>query len=157
LAEDDRSSFAMYVYRTVPLGGPLPRLAVLTQNRIATRLAIRAHPYVCDRADCSVPRVLEALVQADAVTEALTSAVYRSRCRTANRIVSDGDWVKAGSTKEERLLASAFYAANGFARRQSMAARCSIRESVRLAASERGVEEAVACCIEIARLCGMAV
>ena len=48
-------------------------------------------------------------------------------------------------------------ALRGFQVGKSVHGWCSVRESARLAASERGVEEAVACCLEIVRHCGMSV
>src|SRR5262249_53004050 len=54
-----------------------------------------------------------------------------------------------------RLNHTAAMAVGGFPLGKSVYGWCSIRESARLAASVRGVEEAVTCCLEIARRCGM--
>src|SRR4051812_37466339 len=40
--ENDRRSFAMAVFETIPVGGRLPKLSALEQNRVAARVAIRA-------------------------------------------------------------------------------------------------------------------
>jgi hypothetical protein len=151
--EDDRRSFAMNVFRTIPIAGRLPRLRVQAQNRIAGRLAIRAHSYLCDRPDCPLPRSLAELVEAETASALLPEA----RCETLGESV----WRAYGATlsdTEQRILRSAWHVINGFSSgKTSVGAWCSIRESTRLAASERGVGEDVACCVEIARLCGVAV
>ncbi len=64
-------------------------------------------------------------------------------------------WLTANASLEHRLVQSAAMVLRGFEMRKSVHGWCSIRESVRLAASQRGIEEAVSCCLAIARQCGM--
>jgi hypothetical protein len=160
IGEDDRRGFAINVFRTIAVAGPMPRLSPLAQNRIAARLAIRAHAYVCDRPECPVPAALGVLVEASPISQKMIGDALEARCETAGcsalgrRGVS---WLTARSTREQRLMQAAFQVVRGFDTGQSMGGWCSIRESVRMAASERGAAEAVACCVLIARLCGMAV
>jgi hypothetical protein len=157
--EDDRRSLAITLFRTIPVAGPVPRLSAAEQNRIATRLAIRAHAYACPHADCPVPRMLAELLEAARVTRAMASAALRVRCEAAGGTLQEKAtrWLTARSTRKERLAQTAAMAVRGLGWGKSVQGWCSVRESARLAASERGVGEAVACCIEIARSCGMAV
>jgi hypothetical protein len=121
-AEDDRRSLGMALFATIPVGGPVPRLSSDAQNRIAVRLAIRAHPYVCERPGCPVLAALTRLVEAPTPTRQMNAEALR-----------------------------------GLKERKSVYGWCSVRESARLAAAARGLAEAVDCCQEIARRCGMAV
>jgi hypothetical protein len=158
-AEDDRRSLAMAVFRTVPIGGAIPKLSSQTQTRIATRLAIRAHPFVCLDAHCPVPRALAELLDAPSINRSLLVKAGQQRCLTANRTGQGAGpgWLTARSERDRRLAQTASMALRGFQSGKSVHGWCSIRESARLAASERGLEEAIACCIEIARQCGIAV
>jgi hypothetical protein len=165
--ENDRRSFAMAVFGTVPVGGKLPRLSSLEQNRIAGRMAIRVHSFVCT-ADCPVPKTLAALLDAPPKNRTERQAAYQTRCETAKETLwgattketpwgATTAWLTARSTTFQRLLQTAYQVIHGLAEKKSMGGWCSIRESARLAASERGIAEAVACCVEIARQCGLAV
>jgi hypothetical protein len=159
-AEDDRRSLAMSLFATISVGGALPRLSSLAQNKIAACLAIRVHPYVCPRTDCPVPAALARLVEAPEVTRALCVSAERARCETAGRISAGiAAWagLTARSTREERLAQTAARALFGLRVGRSPHGWSSLRESARLAASERGLAEAVACCVEVARQCGLAV
>jgi hypothetical protein len=158
-AEDDRRGLAMTLFRTIPVGGAAPRLPAERQNLIAARLALRAHPYVCRRADCPVLGVLAGLVEAQSMSAAAAAAAGRTWCETAGGTLRRlaVAWLTDRSTPVQRLVQSAAMALRGFETGKSVHGWCSVRESVRLAASQRGVEEAVACCLEIARRCGMPV
>jgi hypothetical protein len=157
--EDDRRSLAMALFGTIPVGGPMPNLSSLTQNRIAARIAIRAHPYVCRYPDCPVLGVLARLLEVETVSRRTADVLARTRCPTAGEDVwgLGSTWLTANSTVVQRLVQSAAMVLRGFESGQSLHGWCSVRESARLAASERGIEEAVACCQEIARQCGLAV
>jgi hypothetical protein len=157
-SEDDRRRLAMTLFRTLPIDGRIPRMSSDFQNRIALCLAIRTHPYVCRRRDCPVPRVLADLLRAPTITRKMAVAASRERCAIADRSLRETViyWLTARSTTVERLVQSAAMALRGFETGKSVHGWCSLRESARLAASERGVEEAIACCLEIARQCRMA-
>jgi hypothetical protein len=156
-AEDDRRALAMTLFRTLPLGGPIPKQSSQEQNRIAARIALRVHAYGCGRADCPVPKALAGLVASPTVPSEMAAAAARQVCTTVRasgqkkpifgltRLV-DGVW---------RLNHTAEMAVRGFQLGKSVYGWCSVRESARLAASVRGVEEAVACCLAIGRWCGM--
>ncbi len=77
--EDDRRSFAMTVFRGIPVGGTIPRMSVEAQNRIALQLAIRAHPYLCPHAACPVLRALAGLNETATITRPLVVAAARAR------------------------------------------------------------------------------
>src|ERR1041384_7042104 len=83
----------------------------------------------------------------------------QTRCLAlrGNLAEHDGPWLTARSTREARLAQTALMVIRGLESGMSVHGWCSIRESARRAASERGVGEALACCVEIARRCGMAV
>jgi hypothetical protein len=163
-AEDDRRSLAMTLFGTIPVGAPAPKLSAQAQNRVAARMAIRAHPYICPRPDCPVPGAIADLLEAPTVTRQMAVAAARTRCETAGGTLEEmayclttAGWLTARSTPVQRLVQTAAMALRGFETGKSVHGWCSIRESARLAASERGVAEAVACCVEIARQCQMAV
>lgn len=156
-AEDDRRGFAMAVFRKVSVGGKALRLSALDQVRIAGQLAVRAHPYVCGANTCPVPEALKKLIEANEVTTRLLHEAEDARCKTANKAIGRFLWIQSNSTSEHRMMQSAYQVVNGLRERRSLGAWCSIRESVRLAASERGMEEAIDCCVEIARKCGVPV
>jgi hypothetical protein len=156
-AEDDRRAFAMAVFRKVSVGGKLPRLSTRDQNLIAGRLAVRAHAYVCPAARCPVVRALTALLDAPEPTEALIDVALDSRCKTTKAMVNDFNVLRANSPPSDRVMKSAEMAVTGLMLDRSLHGWCSARESVRLAASERGIEEAVDCCVEVARQCGVPV
>jgi hypothetical protein len=158
-AEDDRRAFAMNVFRTIPPSGPIPRLSWLEQTRIATRLAVRTHAYLCHQDDCAVLKALRDLAGATTVTWQMIDTALSARCPTGGGTIRSRGigWLDAASSQKERLMHTAYRVLAGFREHKPTAAWCSIRESVRLAAWERGAGEAVACCIEIAQRCGMAV
>jgi hypothetical protein len=158
-AEDDRRSLAISLFGTLPIGGPIPRLSSQLQNRIAVRMAIRAHPYVCQHVDCPVPRVLADLIEAPTVTKPMAAKADRAECMMVGntRAANGPGWLTARSTSVQRLVQTVLMALRGFQMKKSVHGWCSIRESARLAASERGIAEAVACCVEIARQCQMPV
>ncbi|MFL5533796.1 MAG: hypothetical protein ACJ8BC_17670, partial [Gemmatimonadales bacterium] len=145
----------MALFGTLPVGGRVPRLSAPAQNRIAARSAIRAHPHLCQDAGCPVPQVLAELIVAPAITRPLLAEAGQARCPTTGRTLGETapGWLTARSTREERLAQSAAMVLRGFQTGKSVHGWCSVRESARLAASERGLEEARMCCIEIARLC----
>jgi hypothetical protein len=156
--EDDRRSFAMNVFRTIPIAGPIPKLRVLAQKRIAGQMVIRAHSHLCEQPDCPLLTALRELVEAETVTRQLTDGVYHAQCANIRKSVATGHQWSKRMDSEQRLLRAVYHTIHGFASsRTSVAGWCSIRESVRLTASEGGVGEVVACCVEIARLCGMTV
>lgn len=158
--EDDRRGLAMTVFSTIPVGGPIPRLSAQFQNRVATQLAIRIHPYVCQHLDCPMPGVLAELLKAPAVTAQMAAdAYFQTRCEAVGgTLIGNGSvWLNARSTPMQRLVQTMAMALWGFRTGKSVHGWCSIRESARLAASQRGVGEAIACCVEIARQCQMAV
>ncbi len=158
-SEDDRRAFAMNVFRTIPLAGPMPRLSWLDQTRIATRLAVRTHAYLCRHDDCAVLKALGELAHTPTVTGQMIEAALAARCPTGGGTIRSRGigWLDAASSQKERLMHTAYRVLAGFREHKPTAAWCSIRESVRLAAWERGAAEAVACCVEIARLSGMPV
>jgi hypothetical protein len=158
-AEDDRRSLAMALFGTIPVGGRLPRLSAEAQNRVALRLAVWAHPYVCRHPDCPVPAVLAELAEAAAVTVRMAREASLARCDTAGGTLRElaSAWLTARSSAVQRVVQSAAMALRGFELGKSVHGWCSVRESARLAASERGVGEAVDCCVEVARRCGLAV
>jgi hypothetical protein len=156
--EDDRRSLAMTLFATIPIGGPIAKLSSLAQNRVAARLAIRAHPYDCLASDCPVPAALAILIEAPRPTRKMVVATAATRCATAGPLRETGcGWLTARSTQGQRLVQTVMMALRGFEKGKSVHGWCSIRESARLAASERGLAEAVACCVEIARQCEIAV
>jgi hypothetical protein len=158
-AEDDRRSLAMNVFRTISIGGKVPKLSARAQNEVAARLAIRAHAYACPAADCPVPQVLAGLLEESGLSWQAAVNAAGARCvALGGRLVDHGSsWLTARSTRETRLAQTALMVIRGFQSGMSVHGWCSIRESARLAASERGVAEAVECCVEIARRCGMGV
>jgi hypothetical protein len=156
-AEDDRRSLAIALFGAIPIGEPMPKLSSQAQNRIALRLAMRAHPFVCQRSDCAVLLVLANLLQMEEITRAQAAEASRTWCETGGGTLrrTAAGWLTASSTPVQRVVQSAALAIRGFESGKSVHGWCSIRESARLAASERGPAEAVSCCIDIARLCGM--
>ncbi len=158
LAESDRRGFAMTVFRTVPIGGKPAKLSALDQNCIAARLAARAHGYVCRKPECPVPAMLLTLTGERAISWPRSEELGLTPCATIGRLAVFGvQWLKASSSREERLAQQALMVIRGFYSGKSVHGWCSVREAVRLAASERGPEDAVDCCLSIARECGMAV
>jgi hypothetical protein len=155
--EDARRSLAMTLFRTLPLGGRVPKLSAQTQNRIALRLAIRAHPYVCPHPDCPALKSLVDLLAVPTITRPMAIDASGARCEAADGTIraEASNWLTARSSRTQRVVQTAAMVLRGFEMDKSVQGWSSIRESVRLAASERGIEEAVACCIEVARLCGM--
>ena len=155
-SEEHRRSFAMTLFSTIRVGEALPKLFPAAQNRIALHLAIRAHPYVCDRSDCAVPRVFTALLESATITTTMATEAARTRCETAGGTLKETaiGWMSPGrDTPVQRLLQTAVMALRGFEKGKSVHAWCSVRESARLAASQRGLTEALACCTEVAQMC----
>lgn len=158
LGEADRRGFAMTVFRSIPIGGKPPKHSSLDQTRIAGRLAVRAHGYVCPDGSCAVPKMLVELLPSDAIPWARWQELQMTACATIGRLSEFGvQWLTARSTREQRLAQTALMILRGFESGTSVHGWCSARESVRLAASERGPEEAVACCLAVARECGLGV
>lgn len=158
LGEADRRGFAMTVFRSVPVGGKPPKLSSLDQTRIAGRLAVRAHGYVCPDGWCAVRRMLLDLQTSESIPRARAQELRQTACATIGRLSGYlVEWLTARSTRDERLAQTALMIVRGFASGTSVHGWCSARESVRLAASERGPEEAVACCLAVARECGLGV
>ena len=158
--EDDRRGFAMAVFRLIPVGGKPRRLTMEEQNHIAAWAALRAHRCVCPDSKCPMLGMIERLAGIDSVSRGmfnLEKEAVRTRCTFAGTPKDDGQvgWLTARSTKQQRLLQTITQVAGGLSAGSSMGGWCSIRESARLCASEGGLSEAVACCEEIARRCGL--
>ena len=114
---------------------------------------------MCPQPRCPVPAALTGLIEAPVVSRKMIADAYDASCATGGgtvRRVSVLPLTSQSKTRQ-RLMQSAYQAMKGFADSRSIGGWCSVRESVRLAASERGTAEAVACCVEIAGLCGLAV
>jgi hypothetical protein len=158
-SQEDRRSFALAIFQHIAVAGHMPVLSSAAQNHIAARLAIRAHPYVCVDPACPVPKMLDDLLLLSLVTQKQATQGYDTRCATADKTLRNAlaGWLTPRSTKIDRLLQTAAQVIHGLVERKSMGGWCSIRESVRLAASERGLEEAIDCCKDIAQQCGLVV
>ena len=158
-AEDDRRGLAMGLFNTIPVGGRLPKLSSERQNRIALRLAVRAHPYVCRHPDCPAVMELAELAEVPAINVGMAVKASFAVCATAGGTLrqKSSAWLTARSTLVQRVVQSAAMALRGFETRMSVHGWCSVRESARLAASERGLAETLDCCVEVARGCGLAV
>ena len=155
--EDDRRGFAMAVFRLIPVGGKPRRMSSIEQNHIAARAALRAHRCVCPNAKCPMLGMLEQLAEVSWENPGVTRNPYDTRCTfagTPNENAVAG-WLTARSTTKQRLLQTVVQVTRGLSEGSSMGGWCSIRESARLCASEGGLSEAVACCEEIARRCGL--
>jgi hypothetical protein len=157
--ENDRRRLATTLFGTLGFGGAIPKLSSQEQNRIALRMVIRTHPYVC-HPDCAVPAALADLLASHAITGAMARKAAGTQCETALSLSGRGPlnrnaaaWLTDRSTPAQRLLQSAVMALRGFESGKSVHGWCSLRESARLAASERGLAEAVDCCCEIACQC----
>ncbi len=115
-----------------------------------------------------MPLALTRLLEATAVTRRMLSAVWGAGCEAGDappRRENSGTTTPAAGKRPpvvappsfRRVEEAATKVANAFAQKKSVGAWCSVRESVRVAAAERGAGEAVACCALIARQCGMPV
>jgi hypothetical protein len=107
-----------------------------------------------------VLKALADMLAAESVSDKMWSKALDARCETAGKswVHADPIWVAARTTTPlERLMHATAEAIRGLRWGRPADGWAAARESVRLAASERGVEEAVACVTEAARLCGMAV
>src|SRR5262249_6817905 len=136
-----------------------PKLSSREQNCIAGRLAQRVHPFVCPDASCPVLKALAEAMAVPTVSRGTFNRLCAAVCTTTEEQIGVlwGRWLTSQSGKHERLIQTAYQVINGLFSGQSMGGWCSIRESARLAASERGLEEAIACCVEVARQCGLPV
>lgn len=158
--EDDRRSLAMILFSTILIGGRIPRIPALEQNRIALRMAFRVHPFACTHPKCRVAKTLSELLVIPTITSALAAAALQVPCAAQNerrQKTRGGAGSIASSDLLVRLRHTSMMALRGFETAKSVNGWCSVRESARLAAAQRGIPEAVAGCVEIARLCGMSV
>jgi hypothetical protein len=165
-AEDDRRAFAMTIFSTIPLGGAVKRMSVRAQGLIAVRLADRTHRYVCAGEGCPLSESLQLLAEADeARTLGRVNKALAAVCSRYSEAVHSVEFldIRVAASSLQRSVYSAYRAGCALRRGwhvpqgKGSDAWASVRESVRLAASELGVGEAVDCCLDIARACGMPV
>jgi hypothetical protein len=157
--EDDRRSFAMTIFSTLPIGGKAKRLAIGRQIGMAMDLAARAHRQICPADDCPVAVSLERLLQSAGDVRKAASHLESASCPLYRRrvgAVRGLDVRKAASTLERSIYAVSRIALT-FREGKCQDAWASVREAARVAATAGGVGEAVACCVGLARGCGMTV
>jgi hypothetical protein len=155
-AEDDRRAFAMEVFRTVFVGAMPAQLRFVDQGRVAGRLAVRTHAYACSL-ECPVPRGLADLMGAPGPTPELVELALGARCLMPK---ADDEGVGDLTEQEAQLMLltkPTDLAVYGMWHKRDAYLWYSVGESVRLAATGRGIEEAVDCCAEVARAFGLPV
>lgn len=152
--EEFRRGFAMLVFRSVVIPGEPKKMSSHEQNLLAGETALWVHPTLC-RSDC--PAVLA--LQRAMIDPPSNWASYRTdtavECAFAKMPIERGTWVTTSSPPQVRLIQTLYQVIHGLYQGKSMGGWCSIRESARLVASERGVGEAARLCVEIARRCGL--
>jgi hypothetical protein len=125
------------------------------QNLLAGDVAVRVHPLLC-RANCPALVAFQGWMKGVGDPKWRGPSVSYVVCVRANREVWHGSLNNSPGTPETRLLVTLDQVLTGITLGKSVSGWGSLRESVRLVASERGVGEAARLCVEIARRCGLA-